>query len=283
MFKIGDFSKFSRVSVKMLRHYDRLGLLKPSRIDPLTNYRYYSADQLPRLNRILALRDLGFTLEQIAALLDDHMPVEQMRGMLKLKQAELEQQLREERWRLEHIEARLKQIEREGHSPGSDVVVRRVAPQLMATLRQVIADDEDMHLLFEEAETHVAHYGARAAEPPLAIYHDGEYRERDVDVEVAIPVKAVVPGTQRIQVRELPGWDSVACLVHTGSYDTIGAATDALLAWIETNGYQICGPSREVYLRFNADGLDVELPEAYLARDASDFVTELQVPIINSP
>lgn len=100
-----------------------------------------------------------------------------------------------------------------------------------------------------------------------------------MDVEVAIPVKAAIPGTQRIQVRDLPGWDNVACLVHTGGYDTMGAAPDALLTWIETNGFQIAGPSREVYLRFCADGLDVELPEAYLARDADDFVTELQVPI----
>ena len=68
MFKIGDFSKFSRVSVKMLRHYDELGLLKPALVDPATNYRYYSADQLPRLNRIIALKDLGFTLEQVGRL-----------------------------------------------------------------------------------------------------------------------------------------------------------------------------------------------------------------------
>lgn len=279
MFKIGDFSKLSRVSVKMLRHYDQLGLLKPARIDPLTSYRYYSADQLPRLNRILALRDLGFTLEQIATLLHGEVPVEQMRGMLKLKQVELEQHLRDEQRRLARIAARLEQIERGGRSQASDVIVRRIAPQWMATLRQVIADGQDIHLLFEEVETHVARHGARSAEPPLTIYHDMEYRERDLDVEVAIPVKAVIPGTPRIAVRELPGWDNMACLVHTGRYDTIGEATHALLTWIETNGYQLAGPIREVYLRFNADGLDLELPEAYLARDADDFVTELQLPI----
>src|SRR5262245_16360687 len=130
MFKIGDFSKFSQVSIKMLRHYDRLGLLKPARIDPATSYRYYSADQLPRLNRILALRDLGFALEQIAELLDD-VPAEQIRGMLKLKQAELEQQMRHEQQRLERIAARLRQIEQEQPS-SADVIVRRVRPQLMA-------------------------------------------------------------------------------------------------------------------------------------------------------
>ncbi len=91
MFKIGDFSKLSQVSVKALRLYDQMGLLKPSQVDRFTSYRYYSASQLPRLNRILALKNLGFSLEQIAKLLDDQIPPEQIRGMLRLKQAELQQ------------------------------------------------------------------------------------------------------------------------------------------------------------------------------------------------
>ena len=284
MFKIGDFSKFTRVSVKMLRHYDRLGLLRPARIDPATNYRYYSADQLPRLNRLLALRELGLSLEQIGPLLDEGagsgaLPVEQIRGMLRLKQAELEQQVQAQQRRLDAIQVRLGQIEREGQAAGADVVVRPVAPQLVARLRVVVPDTSDTHLLFEEVERHVGQYGARASAPPLALFHDGEYREQDIDLEVAIPLKAAIPSTHRIQVGELPGEASMACLVHTGSYDTIGAASEALLAWIEAHGYQIAGPVREVYLRFNADGLEVPLPEAYLAGAAAEFVTEVQLPV----
>src|SRR5262245_27655982 len=100
MFKIGEFSQMCRVSVRMLRHYDQLGLLKPSRTDSFTNYRYYSADQLPRLNRILALRDLGFSLEQIRNMLDEELPAEQLMGMLKLKRAEIEQQMQVEQLRM---------------------------------------------------------------------------------------------------------------------------------------------------------------------------------------
>src|SRR5687768_5423037 len=110
MFKIGEFSQLSRVSVRMLRHYDQLGLLKPSRTDNFTNYRYYSADQLPRLNRILALRDLGFSLEQIGNLLDEELPAEQLMGMLKLKRAEIEQQMQVEQLRMARLEARINQI-----------------------------------------------------------------------------------------------------------------------------------------------------------------------------
>jgi len=279
VFRIGEFSKFTRVSVKMLRHYDELGLLHPDRVDPLTNYRYYSADQLPRLNRILALRDLRFSLQQISALLDDPLPVEQLRGMLRLKQAEVERQLREEQRRLTRIAARLAQLERQGRPALGDVVVREVAPQAMATLRQVIAAGDETQPLFEEAERHVARFHARAAEPPLAIFHDPEFLEHDVDVEVAIPVRELIPGTDRIQVRELAGCETMACLVHNGPYDTIDEASSALLAWVEASGFQIAGPPREVYLRFSAEGLDVVLPGAYLARQEDDFVTELQVPV----
>ena len=285
MFKIGDFSRFTRVSVKMLRHYDHLGLLRPARIDPATNYRYYSADQLPRLNRLLALRELGLTLEQIGTLLDGGadgaaLPVEQIRGMLRLKQAELAQQVQEQQRRLDAIQARLDQIEREGQAESADVVVRRVPPQLMARLRTVVADTDDTHLVFEEAERHVGQHGARASAPPLAIFHDGEYREEDIDIEVGIPLKAAIPSTPRIQVGELAGEDSMACLVHTGSYDTLGAASERLLAWIEAHGYQIAGPTREVYLRFNADGLEVPLPGAFLAARVEEFVTEIQLPVV---
>jgi DNA-binding transcriptional MerR regulator len=113
MLKIGDFSKVSLVSVKALRYYDELGLLKPARVDALTGYRYYSASQLPRLNRILVLKDLGLSLQQIAYLLDQELTPDQIRGMLRLKHVELHQQLEEGQARLERIEAWLQAFEQE--------------------------------------------------------------------------------------------------------------------------------------------------------------------------
>src|SRR5215210_9235594 len=99
MFKIGEFSRLSRVSVRAVRHYDQLGLLTPSQTDAFTGYRYYSANQLPRLNRIIALRDLGFSLEQIAGMLGEDLSTDQLLGMLKLKRAEVEQQMQLEQQR----------------------------------------------------------------------------------------------------------------------------------------------------------------------------------------
>ncbi|WP_240957868.1 MerR family transcriptional regulator, partial [Streptomyces barkulensis] len=91
MFTIGDFARHGRVSVRMLRHYDAIGLLRPARTDPVSGYRFYEAGQLARLNRVIALKDLGFTLEQVRTILDERPGTEELRGMLGLRRAELEE------------------------------------------------------------------------------------------------------------------------------------------------------------------------------------------------
>ena len=279
MFRIGEFSRFGRVSVKMLRHYDDLGLLKPARVDRDTGYRYYAADQLPRLNRIVALKDLGFRLEQIGMMLDGDLNDEQMRGMLKLRRAELEQAMEATAAQLAQVDARLSQLGR-AESPAYDVVLRSVPPQQVAAIRQTMsADDATVTALFEELEAYVARYRARAPLPPLLVYHDAEYPEAAEDIEVMIPVLGLVPPDDRIVARELPGHGSMACLVHTGGYDGLTEAFAVLLRWIERHGYTVAGPTREVYLRFGADQVGYSLPDAYLAASDEEFVTELQVPV----
>jgi DNA-binding transcriptional MerR regulator len=281
MFRIGDFSKLTRVSIKMLRHYDDIGLLKPVRVDLATNYRYYSADQLPRLNRIIALKDLGFSLEQIAMLLDERLSTEELRGMLKLRRAEIAERLRIEQLRMAQIDARLRTIEHAEQHSLYDVVARKVAPQLMATIRQVVASPgEPISRLFDEVEAYSAHYQARAASGPLTIFHDPEYREEDLDVEVAVPITRVIPSTARVVVREVAGADQMACVVYTGGYARMGDVLHALLIWIEANGYAIAGELREVYLRFGADRADeLRLPQAFLTDQPALYVTEVQIPI----
>lgn len=279
MFRIGEFSRLSRVSVRMLRHYDQLGLLKPSHTNSFTGYRYYSADQLPRLNRILALRDLNFSLEQIGGMLDDELPSEQLLGMLKLRQAEIEQQMQIEQMRLRRLGARIRQMDKQGSGQMVDVVLRAIETQLVLSWREVVPDDDRIQYMFEEAETYIARFQARADKPPLTIYHDQEYREKDIDAEIVLPLKFAIPGTEEMRVRNLPQIETAACAVHTGDYATIYQAYNALLEWIEANGYHMMGPIREVYLRYTADGLGFDLPPTYLARDANSFVTELQLPV----
>ncbi len=126
--KIGEFSQLSQVTVKTLHHYDDIGLLKPAHIDKFTNYRYYTLEQLPRIHRIMALKDLGLSLEQISLMLNEEMPNDQIRGMLRLKQAEAQQQMRNVQQQLALIEFRLHMIEAETNFPELDVVVKRLAP-----------------------------------------------------------------------------------------------------------------------------------------------------------
>jgi DNA-binding transcriptional MerR regulator len=280
MFKIGEFSRLGRVSIRMLRHYDQLGLLAPSQTDPFTGYRYYSADQLPRLNRILALRDLGFSLEQIAGILDDNLTTEQLLGILKVKRAEVEEQLVLERQKLDRLEARIRQISSPQTYDTFDVILRDTEPLLVAACREAAPDDEHIQQMFDRLEVYVAQFdGARADKPPLSIYYDNEYRDKDMDVEVAVPLAYAIPDTEQVRVRELPRLSGVASVVHVGEYSTIYLAYNALLAWIEAHQFQMTGPIREIYIRYGAEGLDVDLPATYLAND-SHYVTELQLSVV---
>jgi len=128
MLKIGEFSRLSQVTIKTLHHYDELGLIKPAHIDPVTNYRFYTVEQLPRIHRIIALKELGLSLEQIGIMLDEEMPTEQIRGMLRLKQAEIQQNVRESQQQLALVEFRLRMIEAEIKFPELDVVIKKLEP-----------------------------------------------------------------------------------------------------------------------------------------------------------
>src|SRR5687767_871084 len=124
MLKIGEFAALARISIRMLRHYDEMGLLKPAQVDSESGYRYYKLEQLPRLNRILALKDLGLSLEEIRWLLNDALSAEEIRGMFKLKQAQLYSLIMEEQARLRRVENRLRDIEHEGKLPENEVVIK---------------------------------------------------------------------------------------------------------------------------------------------------------------
>jgi DNA-binding transcriptional MerR regulator len=126
MLKIGEFSRLSQVTVKTLHYYDELGLLKPVHIDPITNYRFYEVEQLPRIHRIMALKEMGLSLEQIGLMLEKELSTERMRGMLHLKQAEIQQEMREAQRQLSMVEFRLRMIEAEANFPVLDVVIKKL-------------------------------------------------------------------------------------------------------------------------------------------------------------
>jgi effector-binding domain-containing protein len=269
MIRIGDFSRLSRVSIKTLRYYDEMGLFKPIDVDRFTGYRYYSASQLPRLNRILALRDLGLSLEQIARVLDEGVSSEQLRGMLRLKRAELQQHIASEQARLARVEARLNTIDQEDKMPDYDVVIKQIEPQLVAGVRDTLYSYPEIGRLLGEVYGYLDRHNMNGADLIAAgIWHDDEYKTSDIDGEGVIYLKLSIPEGGRVKVYELPA-TTVASVVHKGTYNTLNQAYEVIGRWIEANGYRIVGPNREIYL-YCAEPV---------RQDDESYVTEIQFPV----
>jgi DNA-binding transcriptional MerR regulator len=270
--RIGNFARIAQVSTRALRLYDKLGLLKPALVDPATDYRYYSIEQLPRLNRILALKDLGFSLEQIAEVLRGDLSAEQLRGMLVMKRAEVERRVAAERAQLARIAARLHQIEQENTLGNYEVVLKRIEPQWAALIPGNIPDyitSEPIFIaLYAELDAYLAQQGIRGAGPRLALFYDNEARAQSIQVQAGICLPTRIASAGHITVSELPGVAHMACVVHHGPYDeTLIQANTAILRWISASDYRITTPTREIYLHYQVGG------------DPAQFVTEIQIPV----
>src|SRR5215471_20999388 len=135
MFRIGEFSRIARVSMRLLRYYDELGLLCPVRTDPSNGYRYYAAAQLSDLNRILVLRDLGLSLDQIGRAIQKGVSAEELRGMLLMRRSDIERAMAEQAHTLRLIESRITALENEGEGPPDDVVIRAEPKRRYLSLR----------------------------------------------------------------------------------------------------------------------------------------------------
>ena len=270
MLTIGEFSRLTQLPTKTLRYYDDIGLFKPARIDPFTQYRYYSVEQLPRLYRLLALKGLGLSLDQIARLLDEDLSTEQIRGMLRLKQAELQGHIAAEQSRLAYVEAKLRQLEAEGKMSEYEVIIKDVEPVRVASITEAVPGREQigpaLGRLFGALMGHLNAHGAAIAGPATAVYHDMEYNETDVLMEAALPVAGNLAESEQIKLKTLPA-DTMASLVHKGPFTTLEPAYDAMFRWIDANGYYITAPSRELTLQYDPNG------------DPNDYVTELQFPV----
>ena len=279
MFKIGEFSKLVQVPVPTLRYYDQMGLLKPVKVDPFTGYRYYSASQLPQLHRILALKGLGFSLEQIADVLAEGLTPEQMRGMFKLRHAQISQQLLDTQNQLLEVEMRLQQIEREEALPTYDVILKPVEPLLVASVRAILPIHGAVGTLFGEVYEAIRPYVDKALHPnpelggqSLVLWYDTEFKDVDVDGAAAFMLRTRIPESGRVKVHELPA-ATMASTIHHGPYNSIGDAHEAVYTWIENNQYRIVGADRELNLYHTPP----------FTRDNPTYVTEIQYPVEKIP
>jgi DNA-binding transcriptional MerR regulator len=274
VFRIGDFSRVARVSCRLLRHYDEIGLFKPARVERDTGYRYYSAAQLPTLNRILVLRDLGLSLEQITRTLREDLPAAELRGMLLMRRAEAEQAIEAQSQRLRQIESRIAQIETEGRLSPDDVVIRTEPARRLLSLRASVGSfAEGVRQLGELAEQVPRLAGEGTLAQLVAIAHAAEFEPDNLDVEFGFFLQAGkgaalrLPDGRALGVRTLPPVEDLAACVRIGPPQDAHATTARIGRFIEANGYRISGPNREVFL---------QRPSAGRMEDA---VVEMQFPV----
>lgn len=274
MFKIGEFSKIAQVPSSLLRYYDEIGLLKPIHSDPQSGYRFYSATQLSRLNQIMALKDLGLNLEQIARLLDQDPSAEEIRGMLTLKKSQLEQSLQGELARLRSVETRISQLERHGQLGDYDVILKPIPAKPFLSYRETYATrPQGLVVMWEMLKALPETAGRRGYGPFTIVFHYDALEETNLDIEMGYPLEestaaAIQLPDHKLSVSELPGATHMATLVRHGWVDQNIPYYAALGEWVEQNGYQLAGPGREVMIVPPQPGQEAKT------------VSEIQLPVV---
>lgn len=277
MFKIGEFSKIAQVPGSLLRYYDRIGLFQPAIVDEANSYRYYSVGQLPHLHRILALKELGLSLPQIQRLITDEVSAAEIRGMLALRKAQIEQSLQAEALRLQQVEARLHQMDAP-HGRSYDVVLKQVPPRPFLSLRLTLpALEAGFMLMAEMAQALPAQVGAALLGHFTAVIHSLSLETDQFDVEMGYLLhqdtdqRPTLPSQHTMQMRTLPGADQMATVIRIGGFENNIQSYGAIGLWLAANGYQIAGPGREML---------ITPPQG---ANTAEMVTEIQFPVAPLP
>ena len=269
MLKIGDFSKLSRISIRMLRHYDEIGLLKPAEVDPFTGYRYYGETQLLEAGRITTLRSMGFGLSMIGEILSKYSDPGEMERFLLLQRREVEQQRMALEERLRLIDSTITWLRKDGTLMNYEICVKTIPARYVASVRMTIPSYAGEGLLWQTLRQETSVLGMQDAEPsyPLVIYHDGEYKEQDVDVEAQLAVVGEYPDTEHVQFKTVPQVEA-ACARFRGGYEQTSLVNEALARWGWENGYELAGLMFNIYYVNPGD-----------SQDPSQFVTEVCYPV----
>jgi DNA-binding transcriptional MerR regulator len=266
MYSIGDFSKINKITPKTLRHYDRIDLLKPAFIDERTGYRFYSVEQLPVIRKILMLKELGFTLSEIQLIMNEESTIA---SLLMQREKQIQQTIREEQQMLVRVREYLVKIK--GERTMSDQVQIKSLPEvIVASMRTKVANYDTYFNIVPKMGEYMRSVGAVCTEPAycFTIYHDGEYRESDIDVEICESVVAHCKESEKVTFKTISAVADAACLYHKGSYKTIHETYNQLFQWISCQGYDVIDNPRESYV----DGI-------WNKKNEAEWLTEVQVPV----
>ncbi|MCC3275412.1 MULTISPECIES: MerR family transcriptional regulator [unclassified Arthrobacter] len=264
MLSIGAFAQIGQVTHRMLRHWDTAGLLVPAHVDEFSGYRSYDPAQLERLHRIVALRQLGFGLEDIASILEAGVDAGRIADMLRVRRAEVEREQRTATARLIDVERRLHLIEKENAMSQIEIISKSLPAVRLAARTAVVAEQPEVAgvvgPLFDAVGAALSAAGA-SLDTPIAQYEMGEEGMRILAGYVVGPATP-----EGVEVVDLPSVPAAICGVHLGAMDRIGESWQAVHAEIVARGFAPSGPCREVYVRAVSD-------------DQADWVTELQQPV----
>lgn len=266
MLKIGDFSKLARISIRMLRHYDDIGLLRSARTDELTGYRYYSESQLPAAAQIASLREMGFGLAEIAEILQTCGDTEAFRMFLCEKRMQMQQEATEAMRRVRLIETAITELEKY-EMMDYNVTVKELPERTVASMRSVLPTYECEGMMWKTLMEETSDIPTAAPFYVLAMFHDREYKENDVDVEVQRSVSGIYTDTEHVVFKTEPPV-LVASAVFKGSYTQIGKSNAAVCDWIAENGYVLDGP---MFIIYHVSPHETSNPD--------EFVTEVCFPI----
>ncbi|NTV89333.1 MAG: MerR family transcriptional regulator [Clostridiales bacterium] len=268
MYRIGMFSKINKVTIKTLRYYDEAGLLKPAFVDEENGYRYYTSEQLPGLQKILALRQMGFSIDEITAITSGR----DVAGIFEQRRHELEAEIEENRQQLTRIEHYLVTV-KEDFNMEYQVIIKELPEVIVYSKRMVIPNYDAYFGLIpaigEEMKRTNPDIKCLVPEYCFIMYHDGEYRDKDIDVEFCEAVTSFGKDTGEIKFKTINKVPEAACVYHKGPYSTLGSAYACIYKWISDNGYIPGDIPRESYI----DGI-------WNKEDENDWLTELQVPVI---
>lgn len=239
MLKIGDFSKLSRISIRMLRHYDELGLLIPKSTDDFTGYRYYAEDQLTTAGRIVALRDMGFGLVTIGKILENYDNPQALAEFLAVKQAEVKAESEAVSRRLLLLDTAINRLRKDETAMNYNVTVKTMPERYVASVRKVIPAYDQEGMLWNIMMTETAPQKMQIAENcnSLAMFHDDGFKESDVDVEIQMTVKGSYRNTENVVFKTVPAVE-VASATYKGSYEQLTAVNQTVAAWVQDNGYE---------------------------------------------
>lgn len=268
MFKIGEFSRITQVTIRMLRYYDEIGILKPAQIDPWTGYRMYSVDQISLLNKIVYLRDSGFHISEIAAALDrkdDSLLIK----LLNQKYLETEKAIQVERDKIKKIEIAKKEILSGKDKMCYNISIKSIPSYQVLTLRKTMKDYYAEKMLWEELSLFAKQQQTEISSHTFSIYHDIEYKETSVDIELCAPVKKIGKDAQNFVYRNTEPIPIMACTMAYGNFQNIRGTYLAFAEWLQKNiQYRMAGLTRQIVHR---GPWNEENPDRYLV--------ELQIPL----